>query len=324
MLAAAEYYISKGFRVFPLRKNLKTPATGNGFKDATLDHDQIRNWFGSDAGQNIGIATGNGLVVIDLDTKHGVDGMASLATLEATHGKLPETLIAATPSGGEHRLFKYPPDLDIRNSAGKLGQGVDIRANGGYIAAAPSHTEASADPQGRTMTGDYRFTKKLPVADLPQAWLDLLTKGREQPPAETRHYQRAENNDFQRLAEVQDALNYINPQPYDDWAKVSMALYSLGENGCVLWDTWSKNASNYDPKEIPKRWKSFAGTSVGVESVFHLAQQAGWQNPAKGKRPQQDAQVVPFPRISTRRMQGSHHHNSHASPNHYPLNCPQS
>jgi len=30
------------------------------------------------------------------------------------------------------------PEADIRNSAGKLGAGLDVRANGGYIVAAPS------------------------------------------------------------------------------------------------------------------------------------------------------------------------------------------
>lgn len=31
-----------------------------------------------------------------------------------------------------------PPDLDIRNSAGKIGPGLDVRANGGYVVVPPS------------------------------------------------------------------------------------------------------------------------------------------------------------------------------------------
>jgi hypothetical protein len=42
-----------------------------------------------------------------------------------------------TGSGGSHYLFAQP-NVSIKNSASSIGQGLDIRGEGGYIVAAPS------------------------------------------------------------------------------------------------------------------------------------------------------------------------------------------
>ena len=149
----------------------------------------------------------------------------------------------------------------------------------------PSRTDTSADPKGRTATGDYVIAKKLPIADLPSEWLDMLLHKREakQPPPQQRY---AEPSHDQRLTEIQGALAYIDATAHDEWVKIGMALHSLGDDGLNLWDAWSKSAPNYDAAEIPKRWKSFAGSSVNLQTVFYMAQQSGWQNPAKGRKPE--------------------------------------
>lgn len=280
-------YTERGWKVFPLTKNTKTPATPNGFKDASTDPHTIK------AGQNVGIATGKGLLVLDIDRKHGKDGGEVLASLEREHGKLPATLTATTPSGGEHLYFSYPANVAIQSRANickEHGEGLDIRADGGYIVAPPSRTEASADPKGKTATGDYVWTNSADVAELPAAWLELLrAKERTRTAPEPRTF----TPDSDRMAELQDALTHIDPHPHDDWVKVGMALYSLGNDGLSLWDVWSSAANNYDPQEIPKRWKSFSNTSVNVESVFHMAQENGWQNPAKKNRTRTQYQGKP-------------------------------
>lgn len=139
LLAAATYWANKGFNVFPLRESLKIPATAHGLKDGTTNINQIDQWFNHPTPHyNLGLCCGNGLVVIDIDVKGGVDGRIELYRLSQQYGELPDTLTISTPSGGFHQYFHYPKDLALKSSANQLGQGVDIRAEGGYVVAAPS------------------------------------------------------------------------------------------------------------------------------------------------------------------------------------------
>ncbi len=57
---------------------------------ATTDRATIVIWWNEPDIANVGIATGNGLLVLDIDAKH--DGLASLAQLEAQHEPIPKTL----------------------------------------------------------------------------------------------------------------------------------------------------------------------------------------------------------------------------------------
>lgn len=157
-LEHALHYASLGMRVFPL--HYITPAGScscggvsvnpkckpgkhpfsrlvpHGHLDASLDTDRVREWF-TNTPYNIGLATGqiSGIFVLDRDDRDG--GETSLHTLEAEYGQLPKTL-AQTTGNGVHYVFQMPIDLEIKNSAGKLALGIDVRGNGGYVVAAPS------------------------------------------------------------------------------------------------------------------------------------------------------------------------------------------
>jgi hypothetical protein len=134
--AARAYAARLQWSVFPLRACEKIPATAHGLKDASRDTHQIRQWWSQMPDANIGIATGevSGFFAFDIDPAHGGD--EELRALERQHGELPVTVRQLTGGGGEHVLFRHV--LGLRNSAGKLGPGLDIRADGGYIVAAPS------------------------------------------------------------------------------------------------------------------------------------------------------------------------------------------
>jgi putative DNA primase/helicase len=129
----------RGMFVFPLQPNAKTPLTKNGYKDATTDLDKITNWFNKWPNANIGIAAGQShLVIIDIDVKNGVDGEASLTKLLNGHNTLPQTLQVRTPTGGRHIYFSAPENLEVKNSAGTIGLGIDVRGVGGYVVAPSS------------------------------------------------------------------------------------------------------------------------------------------------------------------------------------------
>jgi len=74
---------------------------------------------------------------VDLDPAKGINGPQSLSELTNKHGALPPTLTSKTPRGGA-QLFFLLNGSDIRNSSSKIGPGLDIRGEGGYVILPPS------------------------------------------------------------------------------------------------------------------------------------------------------------------------------------------
>jgi hypothetical protein len=142
LLEAALEYTGRGWKVFPLYEPApqgtcscgrgdcqspgKHPRTGHGLKEATTDTARIRSWWSAWPNANIGVVTGrdSGFVVLDVDRPESLRGWWS-DTLAATTGK------------GVHFYFRTG-DAAVKNSVGKLGAGIDLRADGGYVVAPPS------------------------------------------------------------------------------------------------------------------------------------------------------------------------------------------
>jgi Bifunctional DNA primase/polymerase, N-terminal/Primase C terminal 1 (PriCT-1) len=160
-LKAALAWARRGKPVFPCKPGGKDPLTKRGHIDATTDPRKIHMWWKRWPNANIAMPTGerSGVLVVDVDHPAGLDA------LEAEHGRLPETRTHSTGSGGMHYLFEYPDSAEIRNSAGKLAEGLDVRGEGGYTIVPPSRT-----------TRPYEVLDTLPLAALP-AWLrEILTE----------------------------------------------------------------------------------------------------------------------------------------------------
>lgn len=117
----------------------KHPMTSNGCKAATTDIKQITDWWSHNPDTNIGIATGSasGLVVVDVDDGEGKVGSKSLRKLESDFEPLPREFVVRTGGGGLH-IYLTSPHKEIRNSAGKVADNVDIRGENGYVVAPPS------------------------------------------------------------------------------------------------------------------------------------------------------------------------------------------
>jgi hypothetical protein len=143
-------YARFGWAVFPCAPGDKVPAIkgGHGVKDATCDEAIIRLWARSYPHANIGLACGapsGNLIVIDIDPRHGGEG--SLARLALNGRAFPNGPCAKTGNGGKHLFFRHGSGK-LSNSAGKLGQGLDIRVTGGYVVAPPSFTNPSKSGPG--------------------------------------------------------------------------------------------------------------------------------------------------------------------------------
>ena len=113
----------------------KHPLYTGWYKNSTSDVEQIRKWWTKTPNANIGSSTGekSGWLVLDVDD----GGDETLSALEATHGKLPDTVTAVTGRGGRHYIFKYPKGRSIPNKT-KFVPGLDTRSNGGLIVVSPS------------------------------------------------------------------------------------------------------------------------------------------------------------------------------------------
>jgi hypothetical protein len=163
---AADLYVSIGFKVFPLGHGLKLPAIkgGKGVHDASDDPDMIDAWAKKFPKANIGIACGevSGIVVIDVDPRNG--GTKTLNDLAAKGYVFPRCPEAKTGNGGRHLFFQIPHG-DLRKT---LGEGVDIKGNGGYVVGAPSWIAPSDAGPG----GTYTWVIHPESCDVPQlpAW----------------------------------------------------------------------------------------------------------------------------------------------------------
>ncbi len=170
---AARWYAEHGFAVFPCKTQDKVPATQHGCRDATTDVQQVEAWWGQVPDANVGVATGSTIFVVDID---GPEGEASWKSLVNEHGPVPPTL-EQTTGRGRHLWFCHPKDETIRNSAAKLGSGLDVRGAGGYVVAAPS-----IHPDGRAYQWkDGHKPGQIDLAEPPRWLLDLVI---DKPPPE--------------------------------------------------------------------------------------------------------------------------------------------
>ena len=154
---------ASGLPVFPCSTD-KKPIVEGGFKNATRDPETIRAMFVKPGAALIGVPTGraSGRVVIDVDPRHNGD-----AWLRENQNRLPSTLTHRTPGGGEHLAFRDPPDVEIRNSQGRIAPGVDVRGTGGYVIVPPSE--------------GYTIKHNGALADMPQ-WLIKASLKPDRPP----------------------------------------------------------------------------------------------------------------------------------------------
>ena len=149
LLEAALDYVSRGWPVLPLTypkaggcscgtacssKPAKHPIWQlalHGLKDATTDFDQIREWWAREPDANVGVCTGVGFDVLDVD---GDEGWRTLARTTAEYGCLSSSPVSLTGGGGGHYLFL---PTGIGNKTG-FQDHLDWRGAAGYIVAPPS------------------------------------------------------------------------------------------------------------------------------------------------------------------------------------------
>lgn len=285
ILQAAKGYISRGWQIFPCHTVLedgncscgkaacpdagKHPRTQRGLKEASKDAEQIEIWFGENSPpSNIGIATGkvSCLTVIDIDIGHGKFGAETWSGLIVEKGE-PSTLMAKTGSGGLHVLFKY--NAALKTGSNRLGKGVDVRNDGGYIIAAPSRHRSGSS---------YEWMNDDPLDDLPEY---LLEKKKDLRGSYNRQKKYT-------LGQVRTMLDHVSHDDRDTWRHVGIILgreYGRSEEAWKLYNDWSdqwagKKGRNHD--EIMKEafyeisQDPTSGSNLSIGSIVYLAIGGGW------------------------------------------------
>lgn len=281
-LDAALAWAERGFRVFPLQENGKLPAFATDWRAlATMDRERIVEWWrdpltGIERGYNIGVATGAGAIVIDLDVKAGADGPASWQEIGGTLG----TLTVDTPSGGKHLYFSN--DLPVSNSASRLAPGVDVRGDGGYVVAPGSMID------GR----EYRLTRDTPPSRLPDAIAAKLAA-----PVEHRSERLPAVDELDRPDAIAAARGYLrSAEPAIQGSGGDHRTYQVAcevrDRGVsapmaldLMLEDWNERCEPpWDPSELRTK----------IDNAFQYAQRAeGEKHPAASF---QGVQIIELPR----------------------------
>lgn len=117
-----------GWSVIPVGNNKKPLINWKDFQTRIATKEEITQWFSDFPNAGIGVVTGkvSSLLVFDIDPRHG-----GVDTLFEPYN----TVVVKTGGGGKHFYFKFS---GIIQNTTNLIQGVDVRAEGGYVIAPPT------------------------------------------------------------------------------------------------------------------------------------------------------------------------------------------
>lgn len=252
-----------GYRVFPVKPDepapyanaavasalgIPAPADGDGgCKLAVDDTDKAARLFTAFPDARIGIATGRGLIALDVDMKRGKDGAATLR--EQGRWPLPDAPWQHTQSGGWHFLYRCAGPA--ANDVEELGSGLDRRGDGGFII-------------------DYGLPL-VPFVSLPIA-PDWLMEGAISTTGSKRENGGRKARDYQTALR---ALQSIDPNDVDrnDWLLVSGAFYTATEGlpgadrALDDWQEWNLAYAKKDPAGNARTWHGFARSGVNGDAA---------------------------------------------------------
>jgi hypothetical protein len=177
LLPVALDYLDRGWSVIPIRIEdgvKKALVKWKPFQTRRAEPEEVQRWWKEFPDALVGIVTGeiSNLVVVDIDPKHGGDA-------DTWAKRQPSGLRANTRSGGAHFYYSYPEGGRVRNSAGRIAKGIDVRAEGGYVVAPPSSGYSWASRGKAPVYRDEapREEVRAERTDSGEQWLARLLKG---------------------------------------------------------------------------------------------------------------------------------------------------
>ena len=134
-LAAALNYLKSGYCVIPVKADKRPYIQWAEFQQRHPDMDEVYDWWEKWPSAGVAIVTGtiSGLCVVDIDMKNGKDGVSSLRKVMPAYDPLNSHV--KTQNNGYHLYYSQ---TDPRPTAPDFLDGVDFKADGGYVVATPS------------------------------------------------------------------------------------------------------------------------------------------------------------------------------------------
>ncbi len=153
-LDLAILYVKKGLSVIPLKPRSKEPLIPwKQYQERLPSKEELDKWFG-ERNLNVGIVTGRvsgNLVVIDFDSEEKFKGFIERlkSARKGLQVAISNTWIVKTGKG-YHIYLRLPNAELVPRTKVRLAEGIDLKAEGGYVVAPPS-----VHPSGKR----YEFVK---------------------------------------------------------------------------------------------------------------------------------------------------------------------
>ncbi len=277
-LETALSYADLGFYIFPCRElpskpytdkktgkikisKEKSPYVSSGFKEASIDKNQISEWWQKWPRACIGISCQqSNLFLVDIDVKNGRKGIDNYMMLGISDKG---ALHSRTPSKGLHMLFsgKGKSSTDVE-------KGIDTRGEGGYFIAPPSYIVSGAFPGKYIALDEWNhIPDEISMEDIEK----LHANKNNNKKSSLKLYTQEKINNPEMIKRVRDALDLLPKKYYENysnWISVGLALESLGKEGYVLWNEWSKKSKKYDESVCEEKWNTFSANEISLSSIF--------------------------------------------------------
>jgi len=273
--AAANAWLAQGYFPMPVTPGQKATRYKHAPWLEKLTDRSVDVHWSTYPTDDIALHCGQGLVVLDADSRQSLDAMLML---EAKHGLHPQMVV--NTQKGVHHYFRQAPDLRIKAagySTTEHPERIDVRCRSAYIITAPS--------TGKTLATEevVRFED---LTLLTQAFVDELFVHNGDRPLTERPEREAMDGCGEfgepvdvsvKVARMRALLEHIDPdEGYSSWIQVLMAIHHEtggSDEGMALADEWSSKGGSYDGfRSIEQKWASFnAGSSTPVTMASLVA-----------------------------------------------------
>lgn len=185
----------------------------------------------------------------------------------------------------EHPEFSYiTDDMPGYTEQSPSGNGMHAIGYGRKFQSLGSNAsgiEAYSGGRFFTVTGDYSgIHSPCCLASFVEDYLTPIHNKGKAHPVDTSIESIHEVITAKQITELRSALLFLRADDRELWVQVGHALKMLGNVGRGLFMEWSSQSDKFEFKNAASTWESFKPINTTYKTVFKIAQEHGWLNPA--------------------------------------------